>query len=138
MQFELKRVGCFGGNVDGELSSATRDAMRDFAKYASISLPQDGLSPDALKAIREFDKRVCPLVCPSGEHPEGDRCTPHQLRIGRGHAGRCLCRQARVGRSRRRSAGSEAEPHPHAQRPAAAAPRGGGKCFAFQGRQFCE
>jgi hypothetical protein len=73
LQFELKRVGCFDGAVNGEFDEATRTAWRKFAKTARIELP-DQLSADALKAVRGIDKRVCPLLCPDGEHAQGDRC----------------------------------------------------------------
>jgi hypothetical protein len=74
MQLELKRVGCFDGAVNGEFGSTTRAALANFAKLAALTLPQQDPSPDALKAIRGFDKRVCPLVCQAGERVEGERC----------------------------------------------------------------
>jgi hypothetical protein len=73
LQFELKRVGCFNGAVNGEFDDATRAAWHTLAKVALIKLP-DELSPDAIKAVRGIDKRVCPLVCPDGERARGDRC----------------------------------------------------------------
>jgi hypothetical protein len=73
LQFELKRVGCFSGAVNGEFDETTRTAWRTFAKVALIKLP-DPLSPDAIKAVRGIDKRVCPLLCPDGERAQGDRC----------------------------------------------------------------
>jgi uncharacterized caspase-like protein len=73
LQFELKRVGCFDGSVNGEFDEATRAAWHKFAKTARIELP-DQLSADALKAVRGIDKRVCPLLCPDGEHAQGERC----------------------------------------------------------------
>jgi hypothetical protein len=73
LQFELRRVGCFNGPLSGEYDDATRTASRTFAKLASVTV-QDGLSMDAIKAVRGFSKRVCPLVCREDELPEGDRC----------------------------------------------------------------
>jgi peptidoglycan hydrolase-like protein with peptidoglycan-binding domain len=73
LQFELKRVGCFNGAVNGEFDDATRTAWRAFAKIALIKLP-DELSPETIKAVREFSKRVCPLLCPEGERAQSDRC----------------------------------------------------------------
>jgi hypothetical protein len=73
LQLELKRIGCFDGAVNGEFDEPTRMAWRKFAKIASIKLP-DLLSADALKAVRGIDKRVCPLLCPEGEHAQGDHC----------------------------------------------------------------
>jgi Caspase domain len=108
LQLELKRVGCFGGAVNGEFDDPTRDAWRKFAKLSSISLPDD-LSPDALKAVRSIDKRVCPLICPDDQHAEGDRC---------------------VAKPANKNSEAAAPKHP------AAAPRA--RCFAFQGSRFCE
>jgi outer membrane protein assembly factor BamD (BamD/ComL family) len=73
LQFELKRVGCFNGAINGEFDDATKAAWGSFSKHASIKLPDD-LSSEAIKAIRAFDKRICPLVCPNGQRPDGDRC----------------------------------------------------------------
>jgi len=73
LQFELKRVGCFDAAVNGEYDDATKVAWRRFAKLAAVNAP-DGLSSDAIKAIRQIDKRVCPLTCPAGQHPESQKC----------------------------------------------------------------
>jgi outer membrane protein assembly factor BamD (BamD/ComL family) len=73
LQFELKRVGCFNGAINGKFDDATKAAWGSFSKHASIKLPDD-LSSEAIKAIRAFDKRICPLVCPNGQRPDGDRC----------------------------------------------------------------
>jgi TIR domain len=73
LQSELKRVGCFDGAMNGEFDDPTRAAQRTFAKLTSISLP-DALSPETIDALRKFDRRVCPLVCPEGERADGDRC----------------------------------------------------------------
>jgi outer membrane protein assembly factor BamD (BamD/ComL family) len=73
LQFELKRVGCFNGTVNGEFDDATKAAWRNFTKHASITLSDD-LSSDAIKAVRGIGKRICPLLCPDGQRAEGDRC----------------------------------------------------------------
>ena len=73
LQFELKRVGCLSGPANGEFNDATRAALRTLAKLSSIKMPDD-LTPDAIKTLREIDRRICPLVCPDGERADGDRC----------------------------------------------------------------
>jgi TIR domain-containing protein len=73
LQFELQRVGCFVGTVNGELDDATKAAWQHFIKITSINAP-DAASPDAINAVRSIDKRVCPLICPTGEHVEGEVC----------------------------------------------------------------
>lgn len=73
LQLELKRVGCFDSVVNGEFDDATRSAWRIFAKIAAVKMP-DALSPDAVKAVRAIDRRVCPLACPDGKRAQGDHC----------------------------------------------------------------
>jgi len=74
LQLELKRVGCYEGAMNGEFGVATREALRNFVKHSALSLRVDDLSLDTIKAVRGFDKRVCPLSCPPGERAEGDSC----------------------------------------------------------------
>ena len=73
LQFELQRVGCFFGRVNGEFDDATKAAWHKFLKLASISLPDD-VSSDAINAVRGINKRICPLVCARGQHADGERC----------------------------------------------------------------
>jgi len=74
LQMELKRVGCYEGPINGEFGNAAREALRNFVKYSAVTLRIENLSLDAIKAVRSFDKRVCPLSCPTGERAEGDAC----------------------------------------------------------------
>ena len=120
LQLELKRIGCFEGAIDGEFSDGTRAAFRNFVKLAALSLPTEDVTPDAVRAVRAFNKRVCPLNCPTGESAEGDRCVKIVC-----PAGQVLKEGACV--SNRPSAKASAP-----------TPKGGTKCFTFQGRQFCE
>jgi hypothetical protein len=73
LQFELTRVGCFNGTVSGVFDDSTKAAWRRFIKLTSIAMPDD-VSSDAINAVRGINKRVCPLVCPHGEHAEGEQC----------------------------------------------------------------
>lgn len=73
LQFELQRVGCFIGTVNGEFDDATKAAWHRFIKLTSISMPDDA-SSDAINAVRGITKRVCPLECQTGEHAEGGTC----------------------------------------------------------------
>jgi TIR domain len=73
LQFELKRVGCFSGAVNGEFDDPTRNALHAFATRASITVTDD-LSPDTIKAVRAIDRRVCSLVCPAGQRADGQQC----------------------------------------------------------------
>jgi uncharacterized caspase-like protein len=115
LQFELQRVGCFSGSINGQFNAPTKSALQNFAKLASVSVPDD-LSMDTLKVIRGIDKRVCPLNCRKGEKAEGDKC---------------------VAIPKAEPAEKRATAAP--RKPAAGGGGGrGGKCFNFNGRTFCE
>jgi hypothetical protein len=43
------------------------------AKYSGVTVREES-SLDIVRAVRKFNKRVCPLVCREGEQAEGDRC----------------------------------------------------------------
>lgn len=112
LQLELKRVGCFTGDVNGQFDDATKAAWHSFIKLSSISMPDD-LSADAVKAVRAINKRVCPLQCLTGQHADGDQCVADPPKS------------------------ADTAPARPASHPAAKS-RGGGRCFNFQGRNFCE
>lgn len=118
LQFELVRVGCLTGNVNGQFDDATKAAWHNFTKLTSLNLP-DEVSAEALKAIRGVNKRVCPLQCAAGQHAEGDQCVANPPPAPQ----------------RAESAPAKPPARP-ANNPAA---RGSGRrCFSFQGQQFCE
>ena len=73
LQFELQRVGCFKGDVNGEFNDETKAAWSQFVKLTSVSIP-NAVTTDAINAVRSINKRVCPLTCRGGEHAEGDHC----------------------------------------------------------------
>jgi uncharacterized caspase-like protein len=132
LQLELKRVGCFDGAVDGEFGDSTRNALRNFAKLAAISTPDD-LSLDALKSVRGIDRRVCPPTCQAGERAEGDRCVRVPCPSGQVlKNGNCLAQGGVEPQKRPPTNAGSNRPAP------APAPKANGKCFSFQGRQFCE
>jgi TIR domain-containing protein len=73
LQFELKRVGCFNGEVSGDFNDDTKAAWGQFVKRTSIGVT-DAMSSDAINALRGISKRICPLVCPVGRHVDGELC----------------------------------------------------------------
>jgi hypothetical protein len=119
LQLELNRVGCFNGTVNGQFDDATKVALQNFTKLASLSIPDD-VSSDTIKAIQGINKRVCPVQCATGQHANslGDHCVADA--------------------SPPKEAETDHPPARPANHPSAAPSRGGGKCFSFQGRQFCE
>jgi hypothetical protein len=84
LQFELMRVGCFVGKVTGEFDDDTKAAWHKFIKRTDKDLP-DTASPDAIKTVRSFDNRVCPLVCPHDEHAENDTCVANEAPPSKKH-----------------------------------------------------
>ena len=77
LQFELMRVGCFVGKVTGDFDDDTKAAWHKFIKLTSKNMPDDA-SSDAINAVRGINKRVCPLICPHGEHAEGNVCVANE------------------------------------------------------------
>jgi uncharacterized caspase-like protein len=121
LQHELKRVGCFGGTVDGQFDPGTRAAFAEFAKLAVVSAASAEPDLEMVRLVRRFDKRVCPLKCAAGEKIEGDLCV------------RIACA---AGQMMKNGACVEA---PIAKESANPSPKPQGKnCFAFEGRKFCQ
>jgi hypothetical protein len=117
LQVELKRVGCLDGVVSGEFDDSTKAAWHRFIQLTSIRMP-DELSSDAINAVRGINKRVCPVVCPAGEHAEGEQCV--------GNPPKPVTTDAAPSRS---------APTPKVPAPAR---RASGRCFSFEGKQFCQ
>jgi hypothetical protein len=77
IQKELKRVGCYSGDVTGEWGQSTRSAMKTFIDRVNASLPIDG--PDfILKAlVQGHPGNACGPACPSGQSMSAEgRCLP--------------------------------------------------------------
>ena len=133
LQAHLKRVGCYGGSADGNWDETSQKALGLFNDNARTKFDVKVASLDALDAVRGKADRVCPLACPKGQRVDGDHCV--HIGCGSGFflnsSGACEKR-------------AEPAPRPKAvmrQEPTHSAPsRGGagGKCFAFNGKQYCE
>jgi uncharacterized caspase-like protein len=132
LQAHLKRVGCNAGTVDGNWDDNSRKALDLFNKNAHTGFDIKLASLDALDAVRDRADRVCPLICGKGQHVEGDRCV--QISCGSGFflnsSGSCEKRPEPAPRAR--TAVHDSAP---ARR---SAPSGGGKCFSFNGKSYCE
>jgi uncharacterized caspase-like protein len=131
LQAHLKRVGCNSGNVDGNWDDSSRKALDLFNKNAQTRFDIKLASLDALDAVRSKPDRVCPLFCGKGQRAEGDRCV--QIGCGSGFflnsGGACEKREEPAPRPRT----AVQDPAPRR-----AAPSGGGKCFSFNGKSYCE
>jgi hypothetical protein len=76
LQMELHRVGCFAADPDGDWNAGSIHALELFNRYSGSSLNAKLASLDALDAVRSKPERICPLICHSGYHADGDQCIP--------------------------------------------------------------
>jgi len=140
LQAHLKRVGCDPGNADGKWDDASKKALELFNKNAQTKFDVKLASLDALDGVRGKTDRVCPLVCAKRQKAEGDRCV--QIGCSAGYvlnsSGACEKRPEPAAKQPK-TATRDAPAAPRPAAPAPAAPRGGGgKCFSFNGKTYCE
>jgi uncharacterized caspase-like protein len=131
LQAHLKRVGCDPGTLDGNWNDGSSKSLQQFNQNAGTNFNVKLASLDALDAVRTKTSRVCPLVCAKGQKAEDDKCVQITCDAGFSLSAQGVCRK-------------NVAPAPaktvSRQQPAAApaAKSGGGKCFSFNGRQYCE
>jgi len=134
LQAHLKRVGCDPGGNDGKWDDGSRKALELFNKNADTHFDVKLASLDALDSVRGKTDRVCPLVCAKGQRAEGDRCV--QIGCSSGYVlnagGACEKRPEPAPKPKTVTRQEPAAPR------SAPAPRGGGKCFSFGGKTYCE
>ena len=75
VQSELRRVGCYSGNTDGDWNSSSQRSLSQFNRSAGTKLDVKTVNADTLDAIKQKPSRVCPLVCEHGFKADGDQCT---------------------------------------------------------------
>jgi hypothetical protein len=77
LQRELKRVGCYHGEVHGGWTSATRRAAKDFVDRVNAILPTVQPDPILYVMVKSKSEQVCGAACPMGQHFNQDgRCLP--------------------------------------------------------------
>jgi hypothetical protein len=133
LQAHLKRVGCDPGNTDGNWSDSSKKALALFNKTAGTKFDVKVASLDALDGVRAQTARVCPLVCARGQKVDGDHCVAVTCESGFALGSDGTCHKKPEPAPKRAVARSEPAP-----RAPAASSRGGGKCFNFNGKQYCE
>ena len=74
LQGELKRVGCYSGEIDGRWSGASQRSLGNFNQHARTKIDTRHASLDALDAIKSRSERVCPLTCGRDQRAEGEQC----------------------------------------------------------------
>jgi hypothetical protein len=131
LQAHLKRVGCDSGEATGKWDDGSMKALELFNKSAKTAFDVKVASLETLDAVRGRSDRVCPLICGKGQRADGDRCVQIGCASGSflNSSGACEKRPEVV--SKPRVIAHEAPRH--------VTPNGGGaKCFAFNGRSYCE
>jgi hypothetical protein len=77
LQRELKRVGCYDGEIGGVWNGASRAAMKAFTERVNAALPVDSPDPVLLALVQAHQGRACGGACPTGEALSADgRCLP--------------------------------------------------------------
>ena len=59
LQRELRRVGCYDGEIDGDWGDGSRRALERFARRTDSQMDVDRPSRRALRTVEEVDRRVC-------------------------------------------------------------------------------
>jgi hypothetical protein len=77
LQRELKRVGCYSGDLDGVWSTASRRSMKTFTDRVNATLPVETPDPILLSLVRAHRGDACGKPCPAHESlAEDGRCLP--------------------------------------------------------------
>ena len=80
IQRELKRVGCYTGDVNGEWTSGSRTAMNQFIERINATLPTD--QPDHIlkTLVQGHPGNACGKTCPAGQGLSNEgRCQPSAI-----------------------------------------------------------
>jgi hypothetical protein len=80
LQKELKRVGCYAGELNGAWTKSTRQAMKVFADRVNAKLPIDKPDDILLALVVGYPNKVCGVPCPSGQSlTRTQQCIPDVL-----------------------------------------------------------
>ncbi len=81
IQVELKRVGCYAGEVDGDWGQASQRAMKSFNDRVKATLPINQPDYILLTLLQGHTTMACgAAVCPRGEVDSGDgSCKPRAV-----------------------------------------------------------
>lgn len=83
LQKELDRVGCSPGRPDGKWGSRSSRAMRNFNRYAKLSLSTSKPDSDALAVLKSKTSRVCPVQCGPQYISTGTSCVKKTCPAGK-------------------------------------------------------
>lgn len=127
LQAHLKRVGCDPGSTEGMWDERSKKALDRFNTSIRSSLNTQVASLDALDLVRSKTGRVCPLSCGPRQKVENDQCVVISC-----EPGFTLFPGGNCERSRTTQTKTKSSPAPKTSS------AGGGKCFSFNGKSYCE
>ncbi|MBG6209251.1 hypothetical protein IWQ49_003922 [Labrenzia sp. EL_126] len=120
IQTELNRVGCSAGRPDGIWGRGSRRAADQFNRHSKLQLASLEPTVDFLYRLRNFETRVCPLVCKVTENLVGNTCVAKTCSSGQRLSSRGKCyTPSQTSKKTKPASGS------------------GGNCFMFNGERFC-
>ena len=122
IQRQLKRIGCYQGDVSGVWSPAVRQAAKALTDRVNASLPTDQPDPVLLAMVQGQAAGTCAAGCPQGESRAADgRCLPAAIVANAGKqrtpTASAQAGRAQVGHAQTRQA---AKTRPSASTPATA------------------
>jgi peptidoglycan hydrolase-like protein with peptidoglycan-binding domain len=80
LQRELKRVGCYDGEINGVWTPSTRSAMKAFTGRVNAALPTEEPDHILLTLVQGHQDKACGTPCPAGQGIAGDgRCVPNAI-----------------------------------------------------------
>jgi len=80
IQKELKRVGCYAGNIDGDWGPGTRRAMSAFNDRVNATLPVDQPDYILLTLLQGHTAKACGAACPRGQElSDAKKCLPRSV-----------------------------------------------------------
>lgn len=79
IQYELKRAGCYDGEMHGAWNNTTRHAMQTFTQRMNASLPVDQPDYVLLTLLQAQKAQSCKSGCPVGQVADGGRCMPRAI-----------------------------------------------------------
>lgn len=113
IQYELKRVGCYAGEVSGSWTGSTKQAMRLFTDRVNASLPIEEPDYVLLTLVQNEKPGMCGRECPEGQLASEDgRCMPRAIVAQRGGRKNLTAGDLDVARSADGSDVSHAAPLP--------------------------
>ncbi len=80
LQRELKRVGCYDGEINGAWTLGSRKAMTAFTERVNATLPLDEPDYILLTLVQGHTAQACGLGCPGGQAlNDAGKCVPRAI-----------------------------------------------------------